>query len=96
MNLREVCMIFKRGKQPSAIDCLTHEKVAVVIVLLAINAAILAIRKTGQKQPSAYHDRNNFNSFMYKWVNQVYAYDYVIRKGLKVGQSVFLTGDVII
>lgn len=46
-------MIFRRGKHPSAIDCLTQEKVAVVIVLLAINAAILAMRKTGQKVATA-------------------------------------------
>lgn len=53
MNLRDVCTIFSRGKQPSADDCLIQENVAVVIVLLAINAAILAIRNTGQKAPSA-------------------------------------------
>lgn len=51
-------MIFRRGKQPSAIDCLTHEKVAVVIVLLAINAAILAMKKTGQKILSAGRTKN--------------------------------------
>ena len=44
-------MILSRGKQPSAIDCFIQENVAVVIVRLAINAAILAIRKTGQKAP---------------------------------------------
>lgn len=47
-------MVFIRGKQPSAIDCLTQEKVAVVIVLQAINAAILAMRKISQKIPSAW------------------------------------------
>lgn len=42
-------MILRRGKQPSAIDCFMHEKVAVVIARLAINAAILAMKNTGQK-----------------------------------------------
>lgn len=48
-------MIFRRGKQPSAVDCLMQENVAVVIVLLAINAAMLAMKKTGQKAPPAEH-----------------------------------------
>lgn len=43
-------MILRRGKQPSAIDCFMHENVAVVIARLAINAAILAMSKTGQKK----------------------------------------------
>lgn len=42
-------MILRRGKQPRAVACFTIENVAVVIVRLAINAATLAIRKTGQK-----------------------------------------------
>ena len=42
-------MILRRGKQPRAVDCLIQEKVAVVIVRLAISAAILAMSKTGQK-----------------------------------------------
>lgn len=41
-------MILRRGKQPSAIDCLMHVNVAVVIERLAIRAAILEMRKTGQ------------------------------------------------
>lgn len=44
-------MILRRGKQPRAIDCFMQENVAVVIVRLAINAATLAMRKTGQKAP---------------------------------------------
>ena len=48
-------MILRRGKQPSAVDCFIHENVAVVIVRLAINAAKLAMRKTGQKTPPARH-----------------------------------------
>lgn len=45
-------MILRRGKQPSAIDCLIHVNVAVVIARLAIKAAILEMRKTGQnKEP---------------------------------------------
>ena len=48
-------MILRRGKQPSAVDCFIHENVAVVIARLAINAAKLAMRKTGQKTPSAKH-----------------------------------------
>jgi hypothetical protein len=44
-------MILSRGKQPRAIDCFRHWNIAVVIVLLAINAAKLAIKKTGQKTP---------------------------------------------
>lgn len=51
MNFREVWMILSRGKQPSAVDCFIHEKVAVVIARLAISAAILAMMKTGQKTP---------------------------------------------
>lgn len=46
-------MILRRGKQPSAIDCLMHENVAVVIARLAINAAIFAMNKTGQKAAPA-------------------------------------------
>lgn len=46
-------MILRRGKQPSAVDCFMHENVAVVMARLAINAAILAMRKTGQKAPPA-------------------------------------------
>lgn len=46
-------MILSRGKQPRAIDCFRHWNIAVVIVLLAINAAKLAIKKTGQKTPPA-------------------------------------------
>lgn len=46
-------MILRRGKQPSAVDCLIHENVAVVIVLLAIKAAILAMKKTGQNTAPA-------------------------------------------
>ena len=48
-------MILRRGKQPSAVDCFIHENVAVVIVRLAINAAKLAMRKTGQKTAPARH-----------------------------------------
>jgi hypothetical protein len=44
-------MILRRGKQPSAVDCFMHENVAVVIARLAINAAMLAMKKTGQKAP---------------------------------------------
>lgn len=44
-------MILSRGKQPRAVDCFIHEKVAVVIARLAINAAILAIKNTSQKAP---------------------------------------------
>ena len=44
-------MILSRGKQPSAVDCFMHENVAVVIARLAINAAMLATKKTGQKAP---------------------------------------------
>jgi hypothetical protein len=44
-------MILSRGKQPSAVDCFMHENVAVVIARLAINAAMLAMRKTSQKAP---------------------------------------------
>jgi hypothetical protein len=51
MNLREVCIIFRRGKQPSAIDLLMHAKVAVIMVRLAINAAMLAMNSTGQNVP---------------------------------------------
>ena len=49
-------MILRRGKQPSAIDCFMQENVAVVMARLAINAAILAIRKTGQNAPPADKD----------------------------------------
>lgn len=49
-------MILRRGKQPSAIDCFMHENVAVVIARLAINAAMLAMRNTGQKTASADKD----------------------------------------
>jgi hypothetical protein len=61
-------MILRRGKQPSAVDCFIHENVAVVIARLAINAAKLATRKTGQKKPPARHsknccNRNETNSF---------------------------------
>jgi len=48
-------MILRRGKQPSAVDCFMHENVAVVIARLAINAAMLAMRKTGQKQPPTHN-----------------------------------------
>lgn len=58
MNFREVCMILRRGKQPRAVDFFMHENVAVVIARLAINAATLAIRKTGQKALPA-HIKNN-------------------------------------
>jgi hypothetical protein len=51
MNLREVCIIFRRGKQPSAIDLFMHAKVAVIMVRLAINAAMLAMNSTGQNVP---------------------------------------------
>ena len=44
-------MILSRGKQPSAVDCFMHEKVAVVIARLAINAATLAMIKMSQKAP---------------------------------------------
>ena len=53
-------MILRRGKQPSAVDCFTHENVAVVIARLAISAAMLAMRKTGQKAPPG--DRIKFPS----------------------------------
>lgn len=53
MNFRDVWIILRRGKQPSAIDCFMHENVAVVIVRLAIKAATLAITKTGQNAPPA-------------------------------------------
>jgi hypothetical protein len=46
-------MILRRGKQPSAVDCLIHENVAVVIARLAISAAMLAMRKVGQNAPPA-------------------------------------------
>lgn len=54
-------MILRRGKQPSAIDCFMHENVAVVIARLAINAAILAMRNTGQKAPPAAKDISIIN-----------------------------------
>ena len=47
-------MILRRGKQPSAVDCFIQENVAVVIARLAINAAMFAMRKTGQKAPPTY------------------------------------------
>lgn len=53
MNFLDVCIILRRGKQPSAVDCLIQEKDAVVMALLAINAAALAMKKTGQKAPPA-------------------------------------------
>lgn len=46
-------MILRRGKQPRAVDCFIHENVAVVIARLAISAAMLAMRRTGQKAPPA-------------------------------------------
>lgn len=49
-------MILRRGKQPSAVDCFMQENVAVVIARLAINAATLAMRKTGQKAPTTYRN----------------------------------------
>lgn len=58
MNFRDVWTIFSRGKQPSDVDCLIQEKVAVVIALLAINAATLEIRKTSQKTPPAVKTKN--------------------------------------
>lgn len=54
-------MILRRGKQPSAIDCFMHENVAVVIARLAINAAILAMRNTGQKATPAAMDISRIN-----------------------------------
>lgn len=44
-------MILRRGKHPSAVDCLMHENVAVVIARLAMRAATLAMRRIGQKAP---------------------------------------------
>lgn len=51
MNFRDVWTILSRGKQPRAVDCFIHEKVAVVIARLAISAATLAMINTGQKAP---------------------------------------------
>lgn len=61
MNFLEVCITLRRGKQPSAVDCLIHEKVAVVIVLLAIKAAALAIIRTGQYTPPALEKKSFLN-----------------------------------
>lgn len=46
-------MILRRGKQPSAVDCFMHENVAVVIARLEISAAIVAMKRTGQKAAAA-------------------------------------------
>jgi len=48
-------MILRRGKQPRATDFFIHENTAVVIALLAISAAMLAMKKTGQKAPPAHN-----------------------------------------
>lgn len=66
-------MIFRRGKQPSAVDCLIHENVAVVIARLAINAAMLAMMKTGQKAPPTGMISQQLNSALpCKHVNKMF------------------------
>jgi hypothetical protein len=47
--------ILSRGKQPSDINSFRHRNIAVVIILLALNAAKLATKKTGQKAPHTNH-----------------------------------------
>lgn len=63
MNFLEVCIILSRGKQPSAVDCFIHENVAVVIARLAMSAAMLAIRKTGQKAAAADKNKKTINLY---------------------------------
>lgn len=68
MNFLEVWMILRWGKQPSAIDFFMQENVAVVIVRLAISAATLAMKSTGQKAPPAGKDLTLIVSiFFYTW-----------------------------
>lgn len=62
MNFFDVWMILRRGKQPSAIDCLMHVNVAVVIARLAIRAAILEMRKTGQNMKPETKKKRAINS----------------------------------
>ena len=60
-------MILRRGKQPRAVDCLIHENVAVVIVRLAIRAATLAMKRTGQNAaPVEQYDESITNTSIYK------------------------------
>ncbi|KAG9148761.1 hypothetical protein Leryth_013437 [Lithospermum erythrorhizon] len=58
-TITKLSTIKMRGKQPSFVDCLMQENVAVIIARLAIRAAILEIRNTGQKAPPA---ATNYNA----------------------------------